>query len=248
MRNLSGGVPLKISFDAPLSFGPETKCSACPATKFRQDLPFWHGSLPKRYMVVAQDAGKGFEDLARPEFNTVFSIHRLFNEPDRYLAEARHARYHSYLRSLLPETDDLKDVYFTDLIKCAYSTGGMDVAECPCRSDLFVEMAAVRPDVVIFFGARAFSTSIALLQGKGFGYLPLGRPLAVRVNKGRELKIHLGHCPGRDELFVGIPQLGQNRYSNEGFKRMLDVMRTEVQPVILKHLEGRVLNRPNANT
>lgn len=238
--NLRGGAPLQLNFEAPLSFGPATKCADCPATKYRQDLPFWQGALSKRYMLVAQDAGKGEEHLDRPEFNTVFSIHRLFNEPQAYLKEARHARYHAYLRSLLPEADDLGSMYFTDMVKCAFSTGGMDAAACPCRSDLLVEMAAVRPGVVIFFGTQAFATGIGMLRAKGSGFQPLGEPLRVRVNKGRELSIHMGQCAGRKELFLGIPQLGQNRYSNEGYERMLEVMRAQVRPVIMQHLSDPV--------
>lgn len=239
-RNLLGGNPLQLSFEAPLSFGPATKCTDCPATKYRQDLPFWQGALPKRYMLVAQDAGKGEEQPDRPEFNTVFSIHRLFNEPEAYLKEARHTRYHTYLRSLLPDADDLGAVYFTDLIKCAFSTGGMDAATCPCRNDLLVEMTAVRPSVVIFFGSQAFSTGLDMLHAKGYAFQPLGEPVRVRVNKARELSIRIGRCASREELFIGIPQLGQNRYSKEGYEHMLEVMRTQVRPVIVQHLSNPV--------
>jgi uracil-DNA glycosylase len=238
--NLRGGAPLQLNFEAPHSYGPASKCADCPATKYRQDLPFWQGALPKRYMLVAQDAGKGEEHPDRPEFNTVFSIHRLFNEPQAYLKEARHARYHAYLRSLLPEADDLGSMYFTDLVKCAFSTGGMDAAACPCRSDLLAEMAAVRPQVVVFFGSQAFAAGRAMLEAQGFAFQALGEPVRVRVNKSRELTIQMGRCAGRKELFLGIPQLGQNRYSNEGYARMLEVMRAQVRPVIMQHLSDPV--------
>jgi hypothetical protein len=99
-----------------------------------------------------------------------------------------------------------------------------------------VEISAVRPRVVVFFGSQAFSTGMSMLQGQGFGFRPLGDPLRVRVNKGRELAIRMGHCAGRKELFLGIPQLGQNRYSREGFANMLDAMRHHVRPVVMQYL------------
>lgn len=235
-RNLRGGAPLQLNFESPLSFGPASKCTDCAASRYRQDLPYWQGALPKRYMLVAQDAGKGQEHADRPEFNTVFSIHRLFNEGEAYLKETRHARYHAYLRSMLPEADDLGSMYFTDLVKCAFSTGGLDASASPCRSDLLVEMAAVRPNVVVFFGSQAFSTGMAMMQGQGFAYQPMTEPVRVRVNKGRELTIRMGHCVGRAELFLGIPQLGQNRYSTEGFANMLNAMRDQVRPAIMRHI------------
>jgi|GEM_PF-4622296 uracil-DNA glycosylase len=239
-RNLRGGHPLQMNFGAPLSFGPASKCTDCPATKYRQDLPFWQGSLPKRYMLVAQDAGKGEEHPDRSEFNTVFSIHRLFNEGEGYLKEARHARYHAYLCSMLPEADDLGSIYFTDLVKCAFSTGGLDASSCPCRSDLLIEMAAVRPQVVIFFGSQAFAAGKAMLEAQSFAFQALDEPVRVRVNKSRELTIQMGRCAGRKELFLGIPQLGQNRYSNEGYSRMLEVMRARVRPVIMQYISDPV--------
>jgi uracil-DNA glycosylase len=234
--NLRNGVPLQLAFDHPQPFGPATKCTECPAKQYRQDLPFWQGGLPKPYMLVAQDAGKGKDDPHRPEFNTVFSIHRLFNEGEAYLREARHARYHAYLRSMLPEADDLGSMYFTDLVKCAFSTGGLDASASPCRSDLLVEMAAVRPKVVVFFGSQAFTVGMAMMQSQGFAYQPITEPVRVRVNRGRELTIRMGRCAGRQELFLGIPQLGQNRYSKQGFDNMLATMRQQVRPVITRHI------------
>lgn len=235
-RNLRGGAPLQLNFDSPLSFGPASKCTDCAASRYRQDLPYWQGELPKRYMLVAQDAGKGEEHADRPEFNTVFSIHRLFNEGEAYLKETRHARYHAYLRSMLPEADDLGSMYFTDLVKCAFSTGGLEASASPCRSDLLVEMAAVRPKVVVFFGSQAFVAGMGMMQAQGFAFLPLGEAVRVRVNKGRELTIRMGRCAGRQELFLGIPQLGQNRYSKQGFDNMLATMRQQVRPVIMRHI------------
>jgi uracil-DNA glycosylase len=236
LGNLKGGAPLQVAFDSPKPFGPGTKCKECAATRYRQDLPYWQGGLPKRYMLVAQDAGKGEEQSGGAEFNTVFSMHRLFNEGEAYLKETRHARYHAYLRSMLPEADDLGSMYFTDLVKCAFSTGGLDASASPCRRDLLVEMAAVRPQVVVFFGSQAFSTGMSMMQAQGFAFQPLAEPVRVRVNKGRELSIRMGNCVGRAELFLGIPQLGQNRYSTEGFANMLNAMRDQVRPAITRHI------------
>ena len=99
-----------------------------------------------------------------------------------------------------------------------------------------MEMAAVRPKVVVFFGSQAFVAGMGMMQAQGFAFQPLGEAVRVRVNKGRELSIRMGRCAGRQELFLGIPQLGQNRYSKEGFDNMLATMRQQVRPVIMRHI------------
>jgi hypothetical protein len=97
-------------------------------------------------------------------------------------------------------------------------------------------MAAVRPKVVVFFGSQAFTVGMAMMQSQGFAYQPITEPVRVRVNRGRELTIRMGRCAGRQELFLGIPQLGQNRYSKQGFDNMLATMRQQVRPVITRHI------------
>ena len=140
------------------------KCKSCIASKFRQDIPFWVGShRNKKLMVIAQDAGKGEEDYG---LNTVFSIHWAQIDKEKYFdASPRHEGYYNLFKGFMGAEHFLNDIYFTDIVKCAYSTDPSISLSIPiCKDDLFYEISEVNPLSVIFMGIAAQRTFLKLLN------------------------------------------------------------------------------------
>lgn len=146
------------------------KCQDCAAKIFRQDIPFWLGShRNKKLMVIAQDAGKGEEDFG---LNTVFSIHNAHLQKEAYFkASQRHKDYYNLFKNLIGKDSFLKEIYFTDIVKCAYSTfGKVAISETVCKDELFFEVQEVNPEAILLMGKPAQNAfkSLSLQFGNTF--------------------------------------------------------------------------------
>jgi uracil-DNA glycosylase len=148
----------------------QDKCQKCSARIFRQDIPFWLGShTNKKLMVIAQDAGKGEEDYG---LNTVFSIHNAHTNIQAYFeASHRHKGYYDLFRDLIGNENFLEYIYFTDIVKCAYSTfGKVAFSETLCKDELFFEIQEVNPEAILLMGKPAQNAfkSLSLQFGNTF--------------------------------------------------------------------------------
>ena len=146
------------------------KCQKCPARIFRQDIPFWLGPHSnKKLMVIAQDAGKGEEDYG---LNTVFSIHNAHTNIQAYFeASHKHKGYYDLFRNLIGNENFLAYIYFTDIVKCAYSTfGKVAFSETVCKNELFFEIQEVNPEAILLMGKPAQNAfkSLSLQSGNTF--------------------------------------------------------------------------------
>lgn len=146
------------------------KCKNCAAKIYRQDVPFWLGSHKnKKLMVIAQDAGKGEEDYG---LNTVFSIHNAHIDKEAYFrASHRHKGYFDLFKNLIGIENFLKEIYFTDIVKCAYSTFGIVAfSETICKDELFFEIQEVNPEAILLMGKPAQNAfkSLSLQFGNTF--------------------------------------------------------------------------------
>lgn len=131
------------------------KCTACIATKYRQDLPFWSNNYnDKKIMVIAQDAGKGEEDK---KINTVFDMHSFHLNEEQYVNKHRtHFKYVDLFRKIAGKQNFLEDIYFTDIVKCAFSSdNSIKSNSCLCSKDIFHEIKLVDPKTIVLMGTQA---------------------------------------------------------------------------------------------
>lgn len=225
---------------------PENKCTDCKATDYRQDLPFWLGSIPKKYMLIAQDAGKGKEpEDGKVDFNTVFSLLAILpidgtetglgayiynhktNRP--IIKNLRYLRYFSALilgKDIMVDGNVSKErvklimesCYFTDVVKCAFSSmNNYNLKDCPCHRDVIEEIKIVSPEVVFLFGTKSFNA----LQNAGLNFYEQ-KTLELKINETQVRYIKTfktNPCDGK--TYILVPQLGNNRFSNEGFESMI---------------------------
>lgn len=146
------------------------KCQDCAAKIFRQDIPFWLGShRNKKLMVIAQDAGKGAEDFG---LNTIFSIHLAHLHKETYInVSHRHKGYFELFKNIIGRNSFLEEIYFTDIVKCAYSTfGKVAFSETVCKDELFFEVQEVNPEAILLMGKPAQNAfkSLSLQFGNTF--------------------------------------------------------------------------------
>jgi hypothetical protein len=121
------------------------KCQDCAARIFQQDIPFWLGPHKnKKWMVIAQNAGKREEDFG---LNTVFSIHNThLNKVAYFKASHHHRGYFDLFRNLIGKYKFLEEIYFTNNVKCVYSTGSIaSLSDAICINELFYEIKQVYP-------------------------------------------------------------------------------------------------------
>ena len=201
------------------------KCSACPAHVYRQDLPFWLGShRNKKLMVIAQDAGKGEEDYG---FNTVFSIHAAhLNKEEYFKASSKHHLYYAFFQEIIGSSDFLQHIYFTDIVKCAYSTGPMGSFElASCKQDIEVELKEVNPTALLLMGKPAQHAFTALFMNQGNKYHEV-KTLSCQINKRGS--IAFTHLKLNDKDVFLAPHLIGNLHIGMDFKTEFLAFKQEV--------------------
>lgn len=200
------------------------KCQDCAARIFRQDIPFWLGSHKnKKLMVIAQDAGKGEEDYG---LNTVFSIHNAhLNLNDYFNASHRHKGYYELFRDLIGADDFLEKIYFTDIVKCAYSTGKIGSSDKMfCKEELFFEIKEVAPRALLLMGKPAQSTFMRLSENKKMIHKEI-EMFECRINNRSSIRFS-HHKMDDYEVFL-IPHLIGNLHISNEFKSDFELFKTK---------------------
>lgn len=155
------------------------KCTKCKASKCRQDIPFWSNSIKKEIMVVSQDAGKGCEDN---QFNCVFSLQEASIAHENYIKNSIKNAYYRLFSKIT--SDFINKIYFTDIIKCAYSTDkSIKLKECNCREEIFKEISVVNPKIIILMGTPALKAFIEITKNKSFIEIEKKRKILKQINR-----------------------------------------------------------------
>ncbi|MBL8028727.1 MAG: hypothetical protein JNL74_20045 [Fibrobacteres bacterium] len=204
------------------------KCTACIASVFRQDLPFWQGSIQKKIMLVGQDAGKGTEMAsAETKLFSVFGFHDLVRNTNK---STKTENYCKYLAKLFG-SDWQNQLYVTDIVKCAYSTAfekpelndyrikDKDIHGLFCVSNCFAEeVRTVNPTVIVAMGSAA-ATGIT----KALKNIKLVDEKKVKINERKDgrannvyLKEYLHTLDGITRHVFTIPHLGNLHLTEEG--------------------------------
>lgn len=209
------------------------KCHSCPARIYRQDLPFWTGSHKnKKLMVIAQDAGKGIEDFG---LNTVFSIHNAHSNPEAYFAAShKHIGYFNLFKDLIGNDNFLDHIYFTDIIKCAYSTGTEGSFElASCKDELFYEIDEVAPSAIILMGKAAQNGFIKLVNQQN-ETLTLLETFQGRINVRSTISFSY-YQMGSYKIYM-IPHLIGNLHISREFKDEFDQFKQKIINFIGKNI------------
>jgi uracil-DNA glycosylase len=191
------------------------KCTDCIATKYRQDLPFWISNFSdKKLMIIAQDAGKGEEDQ---KINTVFDMHSFHLNEERYINKHRtHHKYVDLFRKITGKTNFLEDIYFTDIIKCAFSSDkAIKSDSCLCSKDIFHEIEFVKPKSIILMGTQAKNVFIELLRQNG-KEMKLIQESSIQINSKQA--IHFFHMKTDSFDVFFMPHFAGNLHISETFK------------------------------
>jgi uracil-DNA glycosylase len=201
------------------------KCQDCAAKIFRQDIPFWLGSHKnKKLMVIAQDAGKGVEDYG---LNTVFSIHSAFIDKEAYFnASSRHKGYYNLFRGMIDSEEFLEEIYFTDIIKCAYSTmSTIQVDETKCKNFIFQEINEVNPKSILLMGKPAQITFHYLIQQQR---LKLEQVKSISCSINAKSAISFSHFHFQDKHVFFSPHVIGNLHISKEYKNQFDEFKTEI--------------------
>ena len=223
-------LPEKIHQDYPPN---HDKCQNCPARIYRQDLPFWTGSHKnKKLMVIAQDAGKGMEDWG---LNTVFSIHNAHSNLEAYFAAShKHIGYFNLFRDLIGNDNFLDHIYFTDIIKCAYSTGSEGSFElASCKDQLFYEIDEVAPSAIILMGKAAQNGFIKLVTQQN-NSITLLESFKGRINLRSTISFYYYQW-GSYKIYM-IPHLIGNLHISSEFKDEFDQFKQKIINFIGKNI------------
>jgi len=203
----------------------QDKCQDCAARIFRQDIPFWLGSHKnKKLMVIAQDAGKGTEDYG---LNTVFSIHNAhLNLTDYFQASHRHRGYYKLFRDLIGSTNFLEEIYFTDIVKCAYSTfGKVALSETLCKDELFFEIQEVNPKAILLMGKPAQNAFRNLCLPSGDDFEEIFKDACYINSRGSVSFTHY-KVAGKNVFF--IPHLIGNLHIAKENKETFEVFKSSL--------------------
>ncbi len=200
------------------------KCTDCIATKHRQDLPFWIDNYSnKKIMVIAQDAGKGDEDK---KINTVFDMHSFYLSEEKYISKHRtHHKYIDLFRKITGKNNFLEDIYFTDIIKCAFSSDQKIKSNlCLCSKNIFQEITLVNPKTIILMGTQAkrvFEEQIHLHDIK----VMLVKEISAQINNKQFIKfVHL--TANSSQIFF-MPHLAGNLHISNEFKTIFESFKDE---------------------
>jgi uracil-DNA glycosylase len=206
---------LKPLNDTEIITNPEGKCSSCLATDYRQDIPFWLGShRNKKAVVISQDAGKGKEIGS---INCVFSLQIAANSSDDYISKHHTHKHYLELFSKMLGEDFLKTTYFTDIIKCAYSSDPkISINSCKCKNDIFGEIRTVSPKIVILIGSPAKNSFVQLSKENGFLCEEIFRD-SVQYNKKASLNFIEYHFDNKTSVF-SIPHFVGDLRVGKDFK------------------------------
>jgi uracil-DNA glycosylase len=207
----------------------DQKCISCPAHIYRQDFPFWIGShINKKLMVIAQDAGKGFEDFG---INTVFSIHVAGINLETYFnASSRHKRYFELFKGMFDKEDFLHEIYFTDIVKCAFSTENkIKLDEVNCKDDVFIEIEEVNPKAIVLMGTAAQSVFLSLVNKNNLK-LEFINKSECAINERSSVKFLHYKLENKSVFF--IPHLVGNLHVSKNRKEELNNFSTYVQQQI----------------
>jgi uracil-DNA glycosylase len=164
------------------------KCNDCIASKYRQDMPFWiNNHTNKKIMVISQDAGKGNED--HKSINTVFDMHSFQIDEDEYVKKhSTHQNYIDLFRLITGKKEFLEDIYFTDIIKCAYSTDSkIKPYSCICNKNIIFEIEEVNPNTIILMGSQARDLFLSLYKEIGYKMENIIES-SLKINKRNSIK------------------------------------------------------------
>lgn len=192
------------------------KCNNCMATKYRQDMPFWlNNYFRKKIMVIAQDAGKGVEDK---NINTVFDMHSFqINEEDYIKKHTTHHKYVDLFRKITGKTNFLEDIYFTDIVKCAFSSDkAIKSNTCLCSKDIFTEIELVNPKTIVLMGTQAKNIFTELVRQKK-SELKIIQESTTQIN-GRQ-SIKFSHLILDNHNVFFIPHFAGNLHISNEFKK-----------------------------
>jgi uracil-DNA glycosylase len=226
--NLSKEKKFEIDFLNGFEFSSPSKCKDCPANIYRQDLPFWIGNVEKDFMVISQDAGKGKGD----DFNSVFSIHNVVKNKETYLSNPKHKKYFDYLTALIGN-DFYEQTFFTDLIKCAFSTeSAIEINSCKCQDDFLTEIEIIKPKIIFLFGSKARNFLQLKVKKLSNSSTKIIHSFNFLINKSKTSKITVySNDFFAGVVFIDVPQLGENRFSNLCFQKMLDEINLQLKPI-----------------
>lgn len=192
------------------------KCKDCIATKYRQDMPFWiNGHRNKKIMVISQDAGKGYEDYKK--INTVFDMHSFQLNEDEYVNKhITHEKYLELFRLITGKKNFLEDIYFTDIIKCAFSSDEkIKPNSCLCSKNIFLEIEEVNPNVIILMGSPAQNIFSKLLSQKDYK-MEIVSEISTKINKNTP--IQFSHIKTNNQDVFFMPHFIGNLYISNDFK------------------------------
>jgi len=191
------------------------KCTDCIATKYRQDLPFWITNFSdKKIMVIAQDAGKGIEDK---KINTVFDMHSFHLNEEKYLNKHRtHHKYLDLFRKITGKKDFLEDIYFTDIIKCAFSSDkSIKSNSCLCSNDIFQEINLVKPKSIILMGTHA-KNFFTILMHQNKREMKIVEETSIQINCKQSVKF--SHLITDSYSVFFMPHFAGNLHVSNEFK------------------------------
>jgi uracil-DNA glycosylase len=191
------------------------KCTDCIATKYRQDLPFWINNFSdKKLMIIAQDAGKGEEDQ---KINTVFDMHSFHLNEDIYINKHRtHHKYVDLFRKISGKTNFLEDIYFTDIIKCAFSSDkGIKSHSCLCSKDIFREIEFVKPKSIILMGTQAKNIFTELMHQNKIE-MEVIQESSIQINSKQSIRFFHMKTDRFDVFFM--PHFAGNLHISDTFK------------------------------
>lgn len=191
------------------------KCADCIATKYRQDLPFWINNFSdKKLMVIAQDAGKGEDDK---KINTVFDMHSFHLNEEKYINKHRtHHKYVDLFRKIAGKQNFLEDIYFTDIVKCAFSSDkSIKSNSCLCRNDIFQEINLVNPKTIVLMGIQSKNVFINLMSQNKIE-MKLIEATSTQINSAQSIKFSQMKTESFNVFFM--PHFAGNLHVSNEFK------------------------------
>lgn len=192
------------------------KCRDCIATKYRQDLPFWiDNHRDKKIMIIAQDAGKGEEDK---RINTVFDMHSFKLNEKNYINKHRtHYKYVALFRKITGKINFLEDIYFTDIVKCAFSSNKSIKSDfCSCSKNIFREIELVNPKTIILMGTQAKNVFINLMNQNKID-MKLIKESSSAINNKQSIKFQ--HMKTTNQNIFFIPHFAGNLHVSNHYKK-----------------------------
>ena len=125
--------------------------------------------------------------------------------------------YINLLNMINEKPEDIEDIYFTDIVKCAFSSNKSIKSDfCSCSKNIFREIELVNPKTIILMGTQAKNVFINLMNQNKID-MKLIKESSSAINNKQSIKFQ--HMKTTNQNIFFIPHFAGNLHVSNHYKK-----------------------------